>query len=135
MCEMIKFDEKLLVRVTVLIVILIAGVTILIGFGNFANLVAGLLIVMFTGCWAIAWRRGKETIKSFGVIAGAALAWLAGVLVLFAWSDTPPSTLTSEPASFVPNGTGRIAFEEKGATHTLFLLASSQQHTCDYNNQ
>ncbi len=116
---MIKFDEKLLVRVTVLIVILIAGVTILIGFGNFANLVAGLLIVAFIGCWAIAWRCGKETIKPFGGVAGAALAWSAGMLVLFAWSDTPPSTLAFAPASFVPNGTGRIAFEEKGEIYVM----------------
>jgi len=107
----IKIDEKVLTRVSVLIVILVAVATILIGFGNFANLVAGLLIVMFTVSWAIAWRSDKETIKFLPRIIGVALVWSAGVLVLFAWRDTPPSTLTSEPAHFVPNGTGRIALD------------------------
>jgi Tol biopolymer transport system component len=112
---MIKIDEKLLMRVSVLIVILIAVVTILIGLGNFTKLVATSLIVVFTVGWVIAWWRGNETKKSFGIIAGVALAWLG----FFVWADTPPSTLTSEPASFVPNGTGRIAFEEQWEIYVM----------------
>jgi len=113
--KMTKINEKLLMRVAVLVVVLIAAATILLGFGRFTNLVATSLIVVFTVGWAIAWRSGNETIKSFGIIAGVALAGL----VFFVGADTPPSTLTSGPASFVPNGTGRIAFETGWEIHVM----------------
>jgi Tol biopolymer transport system component len=111
---MTRIGEKLVVRACVLVVVLIAVATILIGLGNFTNLVAGLLIVAFIVVWVIAWRNGKETVKFLPRIMGGALVWLAGVLILFAWADTPPSTLESEPAGFVPSGTGRIAFVQDG---------------------
>jgi TolB protein len=110
---------KWLVRVFVLAVILIAAATIRIGFGRFANLVAGLFIATVTVSWAIAWRRSKETVRFLPRIIGLAVVCSAGLLLIFISADTPPFTLPSEPPSFVPNGTGRIAFTERWQIYVM----------------
>jgi Tol biopolymer transport system component len=114
-----RIDAKWLVRVLVLAVNLVAVAAILIGSARLADVVAGLIIVGVTASWVVAWRSRKETLRFFPAIIALALFWSAGLLALFAWLDTPPSIPAAEPAGFVPNGTGRIAFTEQWEIYVM----------------
>jgi Tol biopolymer transport system component len=112
-------DEKWLVRAFVAMVILLAVGTIVIGSGRLADVVAGLLVVPFAVSWVIAWRTRRETIRFLPRLIGVALLLAAGLFILFALGDTPPATIAAEPAGFIPNGTGRIAFVERWAIYVV----------------
>lgn len=109
-----------MLRISVLSIVLLLVVSIfVIGFGNFGNLIAIALIVVVTAFWTVAWRKGQETVKFLSRAIGSTLAWSAVMVILFAWEDTPPSTLTSEHASFEPNGTGGILYTEKWVVYVI----------------